>query len=61
MYPRKRQILSDPSNVPAAALRWSIERAGLEFGMTSNTLRKLLAKNSAKAEADGAVHDTPDH
>jgi len=47
--------------VPAAALRWSIERAGLEFGMTSNTLRKLLAKNSAKAEADGAVHDTPDH
>src|SRR6516164_5353802 len=33
-------------NVPAAALRWSVERAGLEFGMTSNTLRKALAKES---------------
>jgi hypothetical protein len=35
------------SNVPAAALRRSIERAGIEFGLTSATLRKALAKISA--------------
>jgi hypothetical protein len=40
-------------NVPAAALKWSVERAGVEFGMTSNTLRKSLAKNSAVPDADG--------
>jgi hypothetical protein len=41
------------SNVPAAALRWSIERAGIEFGLTSQTLRKSLAKTSATPGADG--------
>ena len=41
------------SNVPAAALRWSIERAGVEFGLTSQTLRKSLAKASAIPDADG--------
>jgi hypothetical protein len=41
------------SNVPAAALRWSIERAGIEFGLTSQTLRKSLAKTSARPDADG--------
>src|SRR6516162_2384002 len=41
------------SNVPAAPLKWSVERAGVEFGMTSNTLRKSLAKNSAVPDADG--------
>jgi hypothetical protein len=41
------------SNVPAAALRWSVERAGIEFGLTSQTLRKALNKNSATADADG--------
>jgi hypothetical protein len=41
------------SNVPAAALRWSVERAGVEFGSTSQTLRKALNKNSATADADG--------
>jgi hypothetical protein len=41
------------TNVPTAALRWSVERAGIEFGLTSNTLRKALAKNSAAADADG--------
>jgi hypothetical protein len=41
------------SNVPAAALRWSIERAGIEFGLTSQTLRKSLAKTSATPDADG--------
>jgi hypothetical protein len=41
------------SNVPQAALKWSVERAGVEFGLTSNTLRKALAKNSAAADADG--------
>jgi hypothetical protein len=41
------------SNVPAAALRWRVERAGVEFGCSSNTLRKSLAKNSAAADQDG--------
>jgi len=41
------------SNVPAAALRWSIERAGIEFGLTSQTLRKSLGKTTATADADG--------
>ena len=41
------------SNVPAAALRWSIERAGIEFGLTSQTLRRSLAKTSATPDADG--------
>jgi hypothetical protein len=40
-------------NVPAAALKWSVERPEVEFGMTSNTLRKSLAKNSAAPDADG--------
>ena len=41
------------SNIPAGPLKWSVERAGVEFGMTSNTLRKALNKNSAKGDADG--------
>ena len=45
--------VSRPSNVPAAALRWSIERAGIEFGLTSQTLRRSLAKTSATPDADG--------
>jgi len=41
------------TNAPAAALKWSVERAGVKFGMTSATLRKSLAKNSAQADVDG--------
>jgi hypothetical protein len=41
------------SNVPKAALRWLVERAGIEFGLTSQTLRKSLAKTSATADAGG--------
>jgi hypothetical protein len=41
------------SNVPPAALRWSVERAGIEFGVSSNTLRKSLGKNSATPDQDG--------
>ena len=41
------------SNVPAAALKWNVERTGIKFGMTSNTLRKALNKNSAIPDADG--------
>jgi hypothetical protein len=41
------------SNVPQAALRWSVERAGIEFGLTSQTLRRSLAKTSATPDADG--------
>ena len=47
--------MSRPSktNVPEAALRWSIQRAGIEFGLTSQTLRKSLAKTSATPDTDG--------
>jgi hypothetical protein len=41
------------TNVPQVALRWSVQRAGIEFGLTTNTLRKALNKNSAAADADG--------
>jgi hypothetical protein len=41
------------SNVPAAVLRWSIERAAIEFGLSMMTLRKSLAKSSAIPDADG--------
>jgi hypothetical protein len=41
------------SNVPQAALRWSIQRAGIEFGLMSQTLRKSLAKTSATPDAHG--------
>ena len=41
------------SNIPAAALRWSVERAGIEFGLTSQTLRRSLAKASASPDSDG--------
>ena len=41
------------SNVPASALRWSIERAGIEFGLATQTLRKALAKSSAIPDANG--------
>jgi hypothetical protein len=41
------------SNVPKAALRWSIEKAGHEFGLASQTLRKALAKSSAAPDRDG--------
>jgi hypothetical protein len=34
-------------------LRWSIDRAGIEFGWTPATLRKARAKNSAVPERDG--------
>jgi hypothetical protein len=34
-------------------LRWSVERAGLEFGLSSNTLRKALGRDSARPDADG--------
>jgi hypothetical protein len=34
-------------------LKWSVERAGIEFGCTSNTLRKALNKNSAQPDTDG--------
>jgi hypothetical protein len=41
------------SNVPTEALRWSIERAGVEFGLGSQTLRKALAKNSTTPDVNG--------
>jgi hypothetical protein len=38
---------------PAAALRWSPERAAREFGLTTNTLRKALNKDSPAPDKDG--------
>ena len=40
-------------NIPKAPLRWSIERAGVEFALGSQTLRKGLAKQSIVCGADG--------
>ena len=40
-------------NVPVAALRWSVERAGIEFGLSSHTLRKALNKESIVSGDDG--------
>ena len=50
-----RRLMPRPtkSNVPKAALRWSVERAGIKFGLTSHTLRRSLAKSSATPDADG--------
>jgi hypothetical protein len=41
------------SNVPQAALRWSPERAAIEFGFSTATLRKALNKNSAAPDKEG--------
>jgi hypothetical protein len=41
------------SNVPNERLRWTVERAGIEFGLSTGTLRKALNKNSAAPDADG--------
>jgi hypothetical protein len=41
------------SNVPAAALRWSIDRAALEFKLARGTLRKSLGSIGAKPDAGG--------
>jgi len=41
------------SNVPKAALKFAVERAAIEFGTTSQTLRKALNKASIRADADG--------
>jgi hypothetical protein len=41
------------SNVPAEGLKWVVERAAREFGMTTNTLRKALNRDSVAPDADG--------
>jgi hypothetical protein len=41
------------SNVPAAPLRWGADRAATEFGMSANTLRKALNKESIVCGVDG--------
>ena len=51
-------IRTTKSNVPqAVALRWNVEKAGVEFGLTATTLRKALNKNSAAADKD-ALYST---
>jgi hypothetical protein len=40
-------------NVPAQALRWSIERASGEFKLAANTLRKILNQGGATPDAGG--------
>jgi hypothetical protein len=40
-------------NVAPAGLRWTIERAGLEFRLTADTLRRALNQNSAEPGEDG--------
>jgi hypothetical protein len=47
-------IRTTKSNVPQAEpLRWNIEKAAIEFGLTTTTLRKALNKNSAAPDTDG--------
>jgi hypothetical protein len=41
------------SNAPEMALRWSVERAAVEFGVSIATLRKALNRNSARPVEDG--------
>src|SRR5689334_9353964 len=41
------------SNLPAAALRWSVEKAAQELGVSIMTFRKSIARTSATAGADG--------
>jgi hypothetical protein len=41
------------SNVSEEPLRWSVERAAREFGLSVGTLRKALNKNSARPGEDG--------
>jgi hypothetical protein len=41
------------TNVPADELHWSIERAAAEFGLSPMTLRRALAKISAKPDENG--------
>jgi hypothetical protein len=41
------------SNVPHERLRWVVQRAADEFGLTTGTLRKALAKDSAVADENG--------
>ena len=43
---------SSKCNIPAAALRWSIERAVIEFGLATATLRKALAEESIVCGSD---------
>jgi hypothetical protein len=44
---------SSKTNVPAEELAWSIERASAEFGLSPMTLRRALAKISAKPDENG--------
>jgi hypothetical protein len=48
-----RSYAPEQTNVPEVALRWSVERAGIEFGLSSATLRKALGKNCAAPDKDG--------
>jgi hypothetical protein len=46
-------VVKPRGNVPAAVLRWSIDRAASEFKLAANTLRKILNQGGAEADAGG--------
>jgi hypothetical protein len=49
------------SNIPQdAALRWNVEKAATEFGMTIATLRRALNKDAAPGE-DGCYSTQVSH
>jgi hypothetical protein len=41
------------SNIPAVALRWSVERASTEFKIAPGTLRKSLGQSGAEPDSGG--------
>jgi hypothetical protein len=50
-HPMGRRTKSNvPQDVP---LKWNVEKAAAEFGLSIMTLRKALAKTSAAPDADG--------
>jgi hypothetical protein len=46
------------TNVPRAALRWSIERASAEFKLAQNSLRKYLNQGGAEPDEGGCYTTT---
>jgi len=46
-------VIRPRGNVPRKPLRWTLERAGPEFGLSANSLRKALNRASVEPGEDG--------
>jgi hypothetical protein len=51
--PVRQRIRNPKTNVPAQALRWSVERASREFTYAPSTIRKFLHQGGIEPDADG--------